>query len=201
MKKNVAKFVPLARRYLFAEWKSEVITNGGKLTCDIDRFCAIEIYFDLDQANQVDPASVVTRIAQFGGEYDIRKWKSLEDGLQHIKDYLSSRLKDVAYVLEGSGGCEPLSKPNQSKTMVCDLGDVVFRVQLDGAGSGVIQTEFPSDDEDASTDGEADSEFNAAINVLGSVVLAQACAGIDISTKQYAESIQTVVDAILNQYD
>lgn len=85
--------------------------------------------------------------------------------------------------------------------MVCDLGDVVFKVILSGTGSGVVQTEFPSDEEDASTDGEADSEFDAAINVLGSVVLAQACAGIDISTKQYAESIQTVVDAILNQYD
>ena len=42
------------------------------------------------------------------------------------------------------------------------------------------------------------SEYDAAIDGLESLILAHACAGIDISQTEYVEGIRTAVEAITN---
>ncbi len=44
-------------------------------------------------------------------------------------------------------------------------------------------------------------EFRAAMHTIESLVLAHACAGIDISNPAYLEGIETVVDACTNNMD
>jgi len=48
---------------------------------------------------------------------------------------------------------------------------------------------------------EKDKEYEIAVDTLESLILAQACAGIDITTPAYLESIETVVDAWTNQLE
>jgi hypothetical protein len=42
--------------------------------------------------------------------------------------------------------------------------------------------------------------FNAAIDGLESLILAHACAGVDIESPAYVEGIETAVDAITNHF-
>ncbi len=46
--------------------------------------------------------------------------------------------------------------------------------------------------------GEEMREYEASVNTLESLILAQACAGIDITTPSYIKSIETVIDAWTN---
>ncbi len=43
---------------------------------------------------------------------------------------------------------------------------------------------------------EQHQSYNAAIDGIESLVLAHACAGIDVSSKEYVEGIQTAIDAV-----
>jgi hypothetical protein len=45
----------------------------------------------------------------------------------------------------------------------------------------------------------ANRQFNAAIDGLESLILAHACAGIDVESPAYIEGIETAVEAIANQ--
>jgi hypothetical protein len=42
--------------------------------------------------------------------------------------------------------------------------------------------------------------FNAIIDSIQSMILAHACAGIDVASEQYQEGIKTALDAIQNNY-
>lgn len=44
------------------------------------------------------------------------------------------------------------------------------------------------------------AEFNAAVDILERTILAAACAGIDIETPAFLETIETIVDYIGNEY-
>lgn len=48
------------------------------------------------------------------------------------------------------------------------------------------------------TDDEDDIEYNAAIDGIESLILAHACAGVDIESAAYIEGIQTAVEACAN---
>ncbi len=48
---------------------------------------------------------------------------------------------------------------------------------------------------------EGAKEFNAAIDGIESLILAHACAGIDISSPAYIEGIQSAVEAVGNNFD
>lgn len=49
-------------------------------------------------------------------------------------------------------------------------------------------------------DGDAELPFNAAIEALESMILACACAGIDIESPPFIEAIETTADTISNEY-
>jgi hypothetical protein len=71
-------------------------------------------------------------------------------------------------------------------------------------GSGTTRTiesalhEHCDDDPDQQDPGccEQHQSYNAAIDGIESLVLAHACAGIDVSSKEYVEGIQTALDAV-----
>ncbi|MBN2579382.1 MAG: hypothetical protein JXB10_10355 [Pirellulales bacterium] len=65
----------------------------------------------------------------------------------------------------------------------------------DRPGSGSITSDLKSPGRTA-----ADRLYNAAIDGLESLVLAHACAGIDVKSPAYLEGIETAIDALENQF-
>ena len=68
--------------------------------------------------------------------------------------------------------------------------DVHLVVQWDGAGGGWVSSNICEDIED--------KELVAISNVLESMVLAHACAGVDIGSNAYCTGLQTAFDAMSN---
>lgn len=65
-------------------------------------------------------------------------------------------------------------------------------VMLSGTGGGTIESSFDKE--------ICDPPLYAALDAIESLVLAHACAGIDIETTAYVEGIETAVDAIFNHH-
>jgi hypothetical protein len=65
-------------------------------------------------------------------------------------------------------------------------------VETPGSGSIVSDLRDP--------DTAANQQYNAAIDGLESLILAHACAGVDVESPAYVEGIETAVDAIANEY-
>ena len=90
--------------------------------------------------------------------------------------------------------------PTTSATTEIPLPCFGMTIRLDGKpiagepGSGTITSDLKQD-----TTAE-DVEYVAAIDALESLVLAHACAGIDVTTPAYIEGIETAVEAIAKQY-
>jgi hypothetical protein len=59
-------------------------------------------------------------------------------------------------------------------------------------GSGFIASDLHA------TDTAANRQYNAAIDALESLILAHACAGVDVRSPAYIEGIETAVEAIAN---
>lgn len=66
-------------------------------------------------------------------------------------------------------------------------------VSTDNIGGGSIISGLKITPED-----ESDEQYNAAMDAIESIILAHACAGIDISTPEYIEGIETAVLACAN---
>jgi hypothetical protein len=60
-------------------------------------------------------------------------------------------------------------------------------------GAGAITSDVKAPGKTA-----AQRPYNAAIDGLESLILAQACAGVDIETPAYLEGVETAVEAIFN---
>ena len=61
---------------------------------------------------------------------------------------------------------------------------------MDGGKGGGISSLLHEED--------APDEYNAAIDAVESLVLAHACAGVDVESPAYLEGIETAVQAIAN---
>lgn len=86
-----------------------------------------------------------------------------------------------------------------------DKQDVTIRISLDadwielsltyadarGRRSGTVTSSLHTSEED-------DEEFNAAMDAVESMVLAHACAGIDVTDPRYVEGFRTCIDACAN---
>lgn len=64
-------------------------------------------------------------------------------------------------------------------------------VRLDGNGSGAIESDLKDYDEDS-------DDYNSAIDGVESLLLAHACAGVDIQSQAYIEGLKTAIEAIAN---
>jgi hypothetical protein len=69
-------------------------------------------------------------------------------------------------------------------------------VETDGKGSGSITS---TDLKTVLYDSE-DELYNAAMDGVESLILAHACAGVDITTPEYLEGIETAVDACASNF-
>ena len=101
------------------------------------------------------------------------------------------------------GACGPSPATDEKTTagheirLPCD--GITIRLERDPTaedpGSGTITSNLKE-----ATDTPAARSFNAAIDGLESLVLAHACAGIDVVSPAYIEGIETAVEAIGNHY-
>jgi len=73
-------------------------------------------------------------------------------------------------------------------------------VHTDGEGAGSITSDLHDTLESNPELAETLDEYNAAIDGLESLILAHACAGIDITSPAYLEGIETAEAAIGNNF-
>ena len=69
-------------------------------------------------------------------------------------------------------------------------------VKLPNSGGGSIESDLHRDDDAFSARDER--RYNSAIDGLEALILAHACAGIDIEDPKYIKGIETALDAIAN---
>ena len=86
----------------------------------------------------------------------------------------------------------------KEKAITLKGGNWTIRVTTDGQGSGSIESEGLRDGDSGNEGG--DVEYLAAIDGIESLILAHACAGIDIKAKNYVEALETALDAISNRF-
>ena len=68
--------------------------------------------------------------------------------------------------------------------------NVEISIELDGLGSGILTSNFERI--------EGDIEYNAALDGIESLVLAHACAGVNVNSDKYRTGIETALEAIAN---
>ena len=78
----------------------------------------------------------------------------------------------------------------KSKIKTIELGCFGIICTVNSTGGGSIVSNLHEDD----------NLYNAAIDGIESMILAHACAGVDISTPAYMEGIETAVEAVSNNY-
>jgi hypothetical protein len=125
---------------------------------------------------------------------------------------LDRAIRDIQDVQQAFRDASPLGAPDglvPSEAKPTDAGtpkkDLTIRLALDrdwielaltyadakGRRSGGVSSSLHTAD-------EKDEGFNAAIDALESMVLAHACAGIDVTDPRYVEGIRTCVEACAN---
>ncbi len=80
------------------------------------------------------------------------------------------------------------------KTIRLPCFDIVVRLDQSD-DSGTITSNLHEGD----TGSEDDSEYDAAIDGIESLILAHACAGVDIATWAYIEGIETAMGTVSNR--
>jgi len=83
--------------------------------------------------------------------------------------------------------------PDNMKTMILDTVDGRMTITIGGPGNGAISSELR-----AGGDVVAGSAYDGAIDAIESLVLAHACAGIDVEDPRYLEGVNTALEAIDN---
>lgn len=75
-----------------------------------------------------------------------------------------------------------------------------IEVKVDGKGGGSIQSSLHEDFKKGRIlEIHLCAETEASLNAVESLILAHACAGVDIETPAYLEGIETAVEAIFNR--
>jgi hypothetical protein len=97
--------------------------------------------------------------------------------------------------------------PQRTIKLPCYDINIVIDCDNDGVsiGSGTINSSLK---EENLSESKLESEegiksivgFNMAIDVVEAMILAHACAGIDVESPAYLEGIETVVDKISNEF-
>jgi hypothetical protein len=80
-------------------------------------------------------------------------------------------------------------------------GKIVLDVAKDGGNiTSRLERVQPEADEDAD-DAAARLTYNGALDGIESLILAHACAGIDVAAAEYQKGVQTALDAIANNLE
>lgn len=78
------------------------------------------------------------------------------------------------------------------------VGEDCITLQLDGKGGGTVQSTLLITERDADFEAEYRQDYNSAVNGLESLVLAHACAGVDVQDARYVAGIGAALEAISN---
>ena len=78
------------------------------------------------------------------------------------------------------------------------VGEHCIALRLDGEGGGAVQSTLHITESDADFEAVYRQDYNSAVNGLESLVLAHACAGVDVQDARYVAGIGTSLDAISN---
>ena len=78
------------------------------------------------------------------------------------------------------------------------VGEDCITLQLDGEGGGAVQSTLQITEQDADFEAEYRQDYNSAVNGLESLVLAHACAGVDVQDARYVAGIGAALEAISN---
>jgi len=77
-------------------------------------------------------------------------------------------------------------------------GKDCITLQLDGEGGGTVQSTLHITQADPDFEAEHRRDYNSAIDGLESLVLAHACAGLDVGDAGYVAGIGAALEAISN---
>ncbi len=77
------------------------------------------------------------------------------------------------------------------RTIVLKVVNHTLVLNVGAPGCGAIDT-------DLHEDGEDHDDYNMAIDGLESLILAHACAGVDVEDPRYVEGVGTAIEAIVN---
>jgi hypothetical protein len=82
-----------------------------------------------------------------------------------------------------------------NRTIVLPCFGIVIRLAEATPSRPSLAGEITSDLHKGDSGGEDDSQYEAAIDGIESLILAHACAGMDITAPAYIEGIETAVEA------
>ena len=86
----------------------------------------------------------------------------------------------------------------ETKTIKLPCYNTTVKVWNEGHGTyGTIKSDLTDGE---GTDSNAPDPHEVALETVERFILASACAGIDVTTPAFLESIETVVDAVGNRY-
>ena len=78
------------------------------------------------------------------------------------------------------------------------VGEDCITLQLDGEDGGAVRSTLQITERDADFEAEYRQDYNSAVNGLESLVLAHACAGVDVQDARYVAGIGAALEAISN---
>lgn len=78
------------------------------------------------------------------------------------------------------------------------VGEDCITLQLDGEDGGAVRSTLQITERDADFEAEYRQDYNSAIDGLESLVLAHACAGVDVQDARYVAGIGAALEAISN---
>ncbi len=85
---------------------------------------------------------------------------------------------------------------NKIKTIKCEIRDIRINICLtyspDGTASGSIESNLMRGFKEK-------DDLSVALSAVESMILAHACAGVEVNSQRYLEGLSTAIDAIANQ--
>ena len=86
------------------------------------------------------------------------------------------------------------------KTIEIRVGSGTITLQLNGRGWGTSNSTLHITEADEDFGAEYQASYNSAIDGLESLVLAHACAGVDVEDPRYVAGIAAALEAISNHH-
>ncbi len=78
------------------------------------------------------------------------------------------------------------------------VGEDCITLQVDDQGSGTVQSTLHITETDPDFEADYRQDYNSAIDGLESLMLAHACAGVDVQDGRYVAGVGAALDAISN---
>ena len=101
---------------------------------------------------------------------------------------------------ENPRGTPKWAKHKGLKKIEIRVGSDTITLQLDGRGGGTSSSTLHITEADEDFVADYQTSYNSAIDGLESLVLAHACAGVDVEDPRYVAGIAAALEAISNHH-